>query len=108
MSGYQFKDILSVKATAYDACELCCGKTDGITKSGRLARVNHTIAVDPDIIPLGTKIFIPQLGHLYTAEDIGGKIKGKTIDVYMADHEQAINFGVKELTIYILEETGSI
>ncbi len=99
---------MTVKATAYDACELCCGKTDGITKSGRLAKINHTIAVDPDVIPLGTRVYIPELENLYVAEDTGGKIKGETIDIFMDSHERAKEFGVKYFTIYILEDAKSI
>ncbi|MFR5613204.1 MAG: 3D domain-containing protein [[Clostridium] innocuum] len=40
----------------------------------------HTIAVDPDVIPLGSKVLID--GHVYVAEDVGGAVKGNVIDIY--------------------------
>ena len=108
LNGYEILQPIQVKATAYDACIACTGKTDGITKTGTLAQVNHTIAVDPKIIALGTQVYIPGLGKIYTAEDTGGVIKGNRIDIFMSNHEEAINFGVQELTIYILEKETQI
>ncbi|HBT19899.1 MAG TPA: hypothetical protein DEA47_00770 [Peptococcaceae bacterium] len=102
--GYQLKKVIKVKATAYDSCEICCGKTDGITKTGTKAKTDHTIAVDPKVIPLGSKVYIAELGKIYTAEDTGGKIIGNRIDIFMDTHEQAKQFGIRELTAYILLE----
>lgn len=104
LTGYALGDELWLTATAYDACTICCGKTDGITRTGTKAKVGHTIAVDPSIIPLGTKIYIPELGQVFTAEDTGGKIKGNRIDIYMEDHATATDFGVQNLRGYVLEE----
>lgn len=94
---------LQVKATAYDACYACCGKTDGITRSGKKARAGDTIAVDPAVIPLGTKLYIPKLGKVFTAEDTGGKIKGNRIDIFMNDHNQARDFGMQNLQAFVLK-----
>lgn len=104
LAGFQIGQPITVTATAYDACIHCCRKTDGITKSGTRATPGQTIAVDPNIIPMGSKVYIEGLG-IYTAEDIGGAIKGNRVDIFMETHEQAINFGSKNLKIYILEET---
>ena len=95
---------MQLTATAYDACISCCGKTDGITRTGTKARAGQTIAVDPSLIPLGTKIYVPELGQVFTAEDTGGKIKGNRIDIYMENHAKARVFGVKDLHAYILED----
>lgn len=95
---------LQVTATAYDSCYACCGKTDGITRSGVKARAGRTIAVDPSIIPLGTKIYIAELGQVFTAEDTGGRIKGNRIDIFMDSHEKAKDFGLHELQAFVLEE----
>lgn len=102
LAGFQVGQPITVTATAYDACIQCCNKTDGITKSGTKATPRQTIAVDPKIIPLGTKVFIEGMG-IYTAEDIGGAIKGNKIDIFMETHKQAINFGSQTVNIYILE-----
>lgn len=49
-----------------------------------------TIAVDPKVIPYGTKVYIPQFDMVFTAEDCGGAIKGNKIDIYMNDSKQFI------------------
>ncbi|HHT63836.1 MAG: 3D domain-containing protein [Bacillota bacterium] len=103
LAGVQVGQPITVKATAYCACIHCCNKNDGITKSGTKAVPGHTLAVDPKFIPLGTKVYVEGLG-IFTAEDTGSAIKGKRIDIFMGDHEQAINFGSHNLKIFILEE----
>jgi 3D (Asp-Asp-Asp) domain-containing protein len=77
--------------THYCACKKCCGKTDGITATGTLATEGRTIAVDPSVIPLGSEVIID--GHSYIAEDTGGAIKGYKVDVFVADHQEAIQRG---------------
>lgn len=91
------------KVTHYCACERCCGEwADGITYTGTTATEGRTIAVDPDVIPLGSTVVID--GHEYIAEDIGGAIQGNRIDVYMDSHEAALIEGVKETTVSIVKE----
>lgn len=90
------------KLTAYCPCMKCCGKTDGITKSGVKAVEGVTIAADPKVLPLGTKVLIN--GHEYTVQDTGGAIKGNKIDVYFDSHQDALEFGVQYKEIYIVKE----
>ena len=73
------------------------------TASGTLVR-HGVIAVDPNMIPLGTRVFIPGYGEA-VAEDIGGSIKGHRIDVAFDSHEEALAFGRRDLEIIIIEET---
>lgn len=81
-----------VTATAYCPCMQCCGKTDGITATGTKATAGRTVAVDPSIIPYGTKLIIN--GNTYIAEDCGGAIKGANrIDIFFNTHEEALQFG---------------
>lgn len=86
--------------TAYCSCEECCGKSDGITASGTIATPERTIAVDNSRIPYGTTVEIDGFGT-YVAEDCGGAIKGNRIDIFFADHEQAMNFGVQRARVRI-------
>lgn len=88
--------------THYCPCMECCGKTDGITASGTKAKEGRTIAVDPDIIPLGTEVEID--GHTYIAEDIGGAIDGNRIDVYVSSHERAWELGVYDAEVLVKEQ----
>jgi 3D (Asp-Asp-Asp) domain-containing protein len=88
--------------THYCPCELCCGEwADGITYTGTTATEGRTIAVDPDVIPLGSTVVID--GHEYIAEDIGGAIRGNRIDIFMRDHLVALMAGVKTAEVFIYE-----
>ena len=88
------------KLTAYCACKKCCGKSDGITATGAVATAGRTIAVDPRKIPYGTEVIIN--GNTYVAEDCGGAIKGKKIDIYFDTHQEALEFGVKYAEVSIV------
>jgi 3D (Asp-Asp-Asp) domain-containing protein len=85
--------------TAYCACEKCCGKSDGITATGTVATAGRTIAVDPTVIPYGSRIQI--YGNTYIAEDCGGAIKQNKIDVYFDTHEEALEFGRRSAEVFI-------
>lgn len=68
--------------------------------TGTTAQLNHTVAVDPLVIPLGSTLLID--GEVYTAEDIGSSVKGRVIDIWV---EHAVNsFGIKYKEVYILQE----
>ena len=86
--------------TAYCACSKCCGKSDGITATGTVATQGRTIAVDPSVIPYGTAVSIN--GNIYIAEDCGGAIGGKRIDVFFDSHTDALNFGVQKADVYLV------
>lgn len=90
------------KLTAYCDCERCCGKCDGITSTGTKATQGRTIAVDPNIIPYGSKVKIN--GKEYIAEDCGGAIKDNHIDVFFETHEDALEFGVQYANVFLKEE----
>lgn len=87
-------------ATGYCACSRCCGSyANGVTASGRTATANHTIAVDTSVIPMGTQVVIN--GIVYTAEDTGGAIKGKRIDIFFASHSSALQWGRRKVDVYL-------
>lgn len=89
--------------THYCPCEKCCGKgATGTTASGTKATAGRTIATDPSVIPTGTQVVIE--GHTYTAEDTGGAIKGKRIDIFVDDHQEALRLGTKDVEVF--EATG--
>lgn len=85
--------------TYYDNCILCCGKTDKITYTGVKADSTRTVAVDKNVIPLGSYLYIEGIG-IRRAEDIGGLVKGKLIDIYVDKHEIRSLEGGK---VYLLE-----
>ena len=80
------------KLTAYSGPQ--GGKAKAITYTGTSARAGRTVAVDPRVIPLGSRIFIEGVGERI-AEDIGSGVKGNHIDVYVPSVDDASHFGVK-------------
>ena len=62
-------------------------------------QAGRTIAVDPRVIPLGSKVRMN--GKEYIAEDTGGAIKGKRIDLFVDSHSEAMKFGKKLIEIYV-------
>lgn len=87
-------NVARFKITHYCSCNICNGKWTGQpTASGTMPVEGRTIAVDPRIIPLGTKVYID--GQEYVAEDTGSKIKGYIIDYYVNDHNRAQKMGVR-------------
>ena len=94
---------ITVTATAYCNCAKCCGRwSGGPTASGVMPEQGRTIAVDPSVIPMGSAVVYN--GHEYIAEDTGSAIKGKRIDIYYDSHQDALEWGVQEITIYVLNE----
>lgn len=90
-------------ATFYCDCPICVGnKPEVRTSTGHIPHANRTIAVDTSIIPLHSIVYIKGLGF-FVAEDTGSAIKGKRIDVYVNDHEQAKRLGRKTVEVYILQ-----
>ena len=91
---------ITVKATAYTAnCKGCSGTTaTGINlKKNPSAKV---IAVDPRVIPLGTKVHVEGYGEAI-AGDKGGAIKGNKIDVFISSKQKAVNWGVKTVKVKV-------
>lgn len=84
-----WQNIGACRITHYCACEKCCGKSTGVTASGKLAAMGRTVAVDPGVIPLGSEVLIN--GVCYIAEDVG--VRGKAIDIYIDSHSQALAMG---------------
>ena len=86
--------------TAYCPCTNCCGLwTDGITACGAIAKEGVTIAADTDILPFGTKVKID--GEIYTVQDTGGAIQGNRIDIFMNDHQTALDWGRQTIEVFV-------
>lgn len=102
-----YRQKLTVTATGYCPCMICCGKTNGITASGAYARANYTIATSSSY-SFGTKFYIPYFenngnGGVFEVQDRGGAIQGNKIDIYFNTHQEALNFGRRNITVYVLE-----
>lgn len=99
--------ISNVTLTAYSAGFASTGKSKGdsgygITASGTTVKEGRTIAVDPDVIPMGWWVYIEGIGFR-RAEDTGSAINGKKIDVYYDSESRAERFGLKKgYTVYVI------
>ena len=87
-----------MEASAYLAGD---GDGAGITATG-VPAVRGIAAVDPDVIPLGTRLFIPGYGEAIAA-DTGGAIVGNKIDLVMDSYGEAMDFGRQDVTVYVLD-----
>lgn len=89
-------DTIKFDSTAY--CE-----TGDPTASGKWPREGVTVAIDPDVIPLGSAVMIwgedGEWMGIYEAQDTGRLIRGRIIDIYMDEHRDAVEWGRK--TIYV-------
>lgn len=97
-----YTQVLSCKATAYTTQRQSWKKT----ATGTTARVG-AIAVDPKVIPYGTRMFIVSADGsitygVATAEDCGGNIKGNRIDLFFDTYNECISFGVRTCDVYLL------
>lgn len=92
---------LKMIATAYSRSEEE-GTANGITASETMVRPG-VVAVDPEVIPLGTEIIIEGMG-VFTAEDTGGNIKGNRLDIYFESREEAFEFGIQSVNVFIKEK----
>ena len=93
-----YSQVLYMEASAYLPYD---GGGSGYTALGIPARYG-VAAVDPRVIPLGTRLYIPGYGEAIAA-DTGGAVNGYTIDLCMEDYTQAINFGRRGVEVYILD-----
>lgn len=91
--------------TAYCPGRCCCGKwASGYTATGTLATEGRTIAVDPKVIPYGTRVLLiwpDGTQHSYVSEDCGSGVNGNHIDVFFNDHQAARVFGVQSAMAYL-------
>lgn len=86
--------------TYYCPCEKCCGQwADGLTATG-LPAGPGVVAVDPEIIPLGSTVIID--GQRYLAADTG--VTGKHVDICMTEHEDTVAHGVRTAEVWVEAE----
>lgn len=110
--GFSYSRAITCNASAYDLSYASCGKRPGdrgygVTASGMKAAPG-VVAVDPRVIPLGTRLYIASndgsadYGYA-VAGDTGGAIKGNRVDLFFSSHAQAMQFGRRSVTVYVLD-----
>ena len=106
-SDFKAKKSITMNATAYDDTPESQGKWVGTTAMGTKPRPG-VVAVDPRVIPLGTRLYIesldgtPDYGYA-VAEDTGGAIKGNRIDLFFVTRSEVRRFGRRKVRVHILQ-----
>ena len=90
-----------MKCTAYCPCKSCSDNYGRQTHSGKIATAGRTIAVDPSIIDIGSKVKIGD--HIYTAEDVGGAVKGDVIDIFFDSHQEVEEWGTRYIECWVVK-----
>ncbi len=109
--GFSYSRVITCSASAYDLSYESCGKYPGdphygITASGMKAQYG-VVAVDPRVIPLGTKLYIEAVDGSWTygycvAGDTGSGIRGNRVDLFYNSRAEALSFGRRQAKVYIL------
>ncbi len=99
---YEYTRAMNMEATAYT--DIPGDRWYGITASGMPTFIGM-VAVDPKVIPLGTKLYVEGYGIAH-AGDTGGAVKGNIIDLFMSSRAQARAFGRRARKVYILKDQG--
>lgn len=96
-----YKEVYTMMSTAYAGDTITYMGTTPVRDPDGIS----TIAVDPSIIPLGSKVYIPGYG-LAIASDTGGLIKGNRIDLFLNFEDECINWGVQTVSLYLIAYPG--
>lgn len=108
---FNYSHTIQVKASAYSAAADENGKWGAVDYFGNPLKLG-TIAVDPDVIPMGTKVLVtgynhdglPKQAFVATASDQGGAIKGNRIDIFIPGSVKSVeSFGFQDVTLYVLK-----
>ncbi len=98
----RFSKVVEAVVTAYCPCQICCGKyANGFTHTGLPAK-KGVVAVDPSVIPLGSRVYVDGYGYAIAA-DTGGAIKGTRVDVCFDTHAEALAWGMQKAKVFLLE-----
>ena len=93
--------VLTMVATAYDGCYKCNYPYYGQPSYIGLPLARGIVAVDPNVIPMGTRLYVEGYGNAIAA-DQGNAIKGNRVDLFFDTHQQALDYGMKTVKVTLL------
>ncbi|MET3849748.1 3D domain-containing protein [Paenibacillus sp. OAE614] len=108
---FNYSKTLDVRATAYSSAASENGKWGAVDYFGNPLKLG-TIAVDPSVIPLGTKVLVtghsfqglPKKAFVATAKDTGSAIKGKRIDIFVPGSPESVSaFGFQDVELFFIK-----
>ena len=101
---YRYARVLTMRATAYSANWASNGRWTGQASAIGVPLAYGVVAVDPRVIPLGTRLYVQHYG-LALAADTGSAIQGDRIDLFFWDTpRQLANFGIQTLRVYVIDD----
>lgn len=100
IKGYEYIGECKITYYCCEAYEHICGTGTGLTATG-IPVAPGMVAVDPDVIPLGSTVIID--GQEYLAADTGGAIKGNHVDIAVPTHQEALELGTKTATVWVVK-----
>ena len=101
IGAYEYIGECTVTYYCCEAYEHVCGDGDGLTATG-LPVTPGVVAVDPEVIPLGSTVIID--GQAYLAADTGGAVRGNHVDIAVATHQEAEDLGVTTADVWVVED----
>ena len=99
IGAYQYIGECTVTYYCCEAYEHVCGDGDGLTATG-LPVTPGVVAVDPEVIPLGSTVIID--GQAYLAADTGGTVRGNHVDIAVATHQEAEDLGTTTADVWVV------
>lgn len=100
IEGYEYIGECKITYYCCEPYEHICGTGTGLTATG-IPVAPGMVAVDPDVIPLGSTVIID--GREYLAADTGGAIKGNRIDIAVESHQEALQLGIRTATVWVVK-----
>lgn len=101
IGAYQYIGECTITHYCCEAYEHICGDGDGLTATG-IPVAPGMVAVDPDVIPLGSTVIID--GQAYLAADTGEAVKGNHVDIAVATHQEALELGTRTAEVWVVED----
>ena len=101
IGAYEYIGECTVTYYCCEAYEHVCGDGDGLTATG-LPVTPGVVAVDPEVIPLGSTVIID--GQAYLAADTGGAVRGNHVDIAVATHQEALELGTRTAEVWVVED----
>lgn len=98
---YQYIGECTITHYCCEVYEHICGDGDGLTSTG-LPVAPGMVAVDPDVIPLGSTVIID--GQRYLAADTGAAVRGLHVDIAVEDHQTALELGTGTAEVWVVNE----
>ena len=99
IEGYEYIGECTITYYCCEPYEHICGTGTGLTATG-IPVAPGMVAVDPNVIPLGSTVIID--GQEYLAADTGGAIKGNHVDIAVPTHQEALDLGTKTAEVWIV------